>query len=165
MIEECRRWVEEFVLKHNLCPFAHPFVRNGWVEYREASAQELKERLFELLSVLDELDEEKENKTLLLIYDDPQLDFHAYLDLYELCEAAIEQEQRAYQLASFHPQYCFEGEDMDDPANLSNRSPYPMIHILRIEDVADAVEAHNDTQEIPIRNIEYLRTLFPDGII
>ena len=160
VIEACKEWVREFVLKHNLCPFAHPFVRNGWVEYRLSSHAELENRIMEFLSVLDELDLERSSKTMLLIYDDPLLDFHSYLDLYDLCEASLEQENRSYQLASFHPRYCFAGEQYDDPANLSNRAPYPMIHILRLEDVAKAVAGHNDPHGIPHRNISYLREKF-----
>lgn len=163
MIEACRIWVEEFVLKHNLCPFAHPFVRNGWVAYRLSSALDFEARVVEFLSILDELDEHPDPKTLLIIYDDPQLDFYSYLDLYEVCEEALNQENRVYQLASFHPDYCFEGESMNDPANLSNRSPYPMIHILRLTDVTHAIESHKDTDAIPARNIEYLRALFSRG--
>ncbi len=160
IVNACKEWVEGFVLKHNLCPFAHPFVRKGWVEYRLSVHQELEERIIEFLSILDELDEENSPKTLFILYEDPQLDFDAYLDLYELCETALEQESRAYQLASFHPQYCFADEDYDDPANLSNRSPYPMIHILRLDDVAQAIEGHKDPHGIPQRNIAYLREIF-----
>ena len=160
VIDACKEWVEEFVLKHNLCPFAHPFVRNGWVEYRVSVQVELEDRIMDFLSVLDELDEDDSPKTMLLIYDDPQLDFDAYLDFYELCEVSLEKENRAYQLASFHPNYCFADEQYDDPANLSNRSPYPMIHILRLEDVAQAVDAHKDPHGIPRRNISYLREHF-----
>ena len=160
IVEACREWVEGFVLKHNLCPFAHSFVRNGWVEYKVSSHEGLEHRVLEFLSVLDELDGENAPKTMLLLYDDPKLDFDSYLDLYELCETALEQEARAYQLASFHPEYCFEGEDYDDPANLSNRSPYPMIHILRLDDVAQAIEGHKEPHAIPHRNIAYLREMF-----
>ena len=160
IIEACKEWVEEFVLKHNLCPFAHPFVRNEWVEYRLSVQTELEDRIMEFLSALDELDEEDSPKTMLLVYDDPQLDFDTYLDLYELCESSLEQENRAYQLASFHPNYCFADEEYDDPANLSNRSPYPIIHILRLEDVADAVDGHKDSLSIPQRNMLYLREKF-----
>lgn len=160
VVEACTEWVESFVLKHNLCPFAHPFVRNGWVEYRLSVQNHLEDRIMEFLFVLDELDAEMSPKTVLLIYDDPMLGFESYLDLYSLCEASLVQEKRAYQLASFHPNYCFADERHDDPANLSNRSPYPMIHILRLEDVAHAVERHEDPHGIPRRNISYLREKF-----
>ena len=159
-IDACKSWVEGFVLKHNLCPFAHPFVQNGWIEYRLSTKKGLEERILEFLSVLDELDEKEIPKTLLLIYDDIELNFDSYLTLYELCEAALEEEERGYQLASFHPHYCFADEEYDDPANLSNRSPYPMLHILRLEDVANAIAGHKDPHGIPQRNISYLREKF-----
>ena len=35
------------------------------------------------------------------------------------------------QLATFHPHYQFEGEEVADPGSYTNRSPYPTIHLLR----------------------------------
>ena len=162
VVEKCQQWVEEFVIGHNLCPFAHPFAQKKQIGYRLSAETMLEERLQEFLDVLDTLDNEEHIRTILLIYDDPQLDFDAYLDLYELCEELLEEEQRAYQLASFHPDYCFADASEDDPANLSNRSPYPMMHILRLDDVARAIEQHKDVASIPTRNISYLRELFSE---
>lgn len=164
VVEQCQKWVEEFVIGHNLCPFAHPFVQNKQVEYQLSTAHSLEERLQEFLDVLDNLDNEEKIRTILLIYNDPQLDFDSYLDLYELCEDLLEDEQRAYQLASFHPEYCFSDAPQNDPANLSNRSPYPMVHILRLDDVALAIQQHKDVTSIPTRNISYLRRVFSNKL-
>jgi hypothetical protein len=62
-----------------------------------------------------------------------------------------------YQLASFHPNYCFEGSSDTDPANYTNRSPYPMIHIIREESVSKVLSNYPDADNIPIRNIEFAR--------
>jgi hypothetical protein len=150
------------VIEHNLCPFAHPFAKKDLIAYRVSAKQALEDRLYEFLDMLDELDESSSYRTTLLIYDDPNLDFTSYLDLYDLCVDLLEEEGREYQLASFHPAYCFAGEEEADPANLSNRSPHPMIHILRLDDVHLAITNHGDPESIPIRNIDYLRRVFSE---
>jgi uncharacterized protein len=55
--------------------------------------------------------------------------------------------------------YVFAGSDPDDVANCSNRSPYPMLHLLREDSVARAVEAYPDPDAIVERNIETLERL------
>ncbi len=67
-----------------------------------------------------------------------------------------------YQLATFHPDYCFDGADLDDAANYSNRSPYPMVHVLREASVERAIAFYGDTAAIPERNIAYLTALGSD---
>ena len=163
IVEQCKRWVEDFVIGHNLCPFAQSFAKRGEISYRLSRCSETEARLHEFLEELDALESSDDYRTTLLIYDDPRLDFTAYLDLYELCESLIEHEERVFQLASFHPRYRFEGLDDEDPANLSNRSPFPIIHILRIDDVSRAIDEHPDTARIPARNIRYLRETYGDG--
>lgn len=34
------------------------------------------------------------------------------------------------QLATFHPRYRFEGSEEDDASNYTNRSPFPVLHLL-----------------------------------
>ena len=63
------------------------------------------------------------------------------------------------QLATFHPHYQFEGEEVADPGSYTNRSPYPTVHLLRAVDVSRAVDAHPDTETIPVQNVEKLRTI------
>ncbi len=63
------------------------------------------------------------------------------------------------QIASFHPTYRFAGSDEEDPSNYSNRSPYPMFHLLREEHVSDAVARFPDTEQIPTRNVQLLRMM------
>jgi len=64
-----------------------------------------------------------------------------------------------YQLASFHPEYRFEGVELNDPANYTNRSPYPMIHILREASVEQALEKYPNPEKIPERNIQLIQGL------
>ena len=98
-----------------------------------------------------------------------------YLDLVEMAEDLIEEEdyEGVYQVASFHPDYLFAGSDSEDPANYTNRSPYPMLHLLREESIEKALEHYSgDPDEIPERNIRfarekglaYMKRLFNSGI-
>ena len=68
------------------------------------------------------------------------------------------------QLASFHPDYCFDGLDEDDPANYTNRSPFPMFHLIRQDGLAAALESGPDPASIPRRNIALLREMGLDAI-
>jgi hypothetical protein len=67
------------------------------------------------------------------------------------------------QIASFHPAYEFAGSAPDDIENCSNRSPYPMLHLLREDSIERAVAAFPDAGEIYERNIETLRRLGHTG--
>ena len=67
------------------------------------------------------------------------------------------------QVASFHPDYQFEGTDPDDVDNLSNRSPYPTLHLLRESSVDAAVEAFPEAERIFETNIRTLRKLGHEG--
>jgi uncharacterized protein len=86
-------------------------------------------------------------------------DFVLFLAVVEECEAILESSglSRRVQLASFHPNYYFEGEEPADPGSYTNRSPYPAIHLLRTVDVSRAIDAHPDTEAIPAANVERLR--------
>jgi uncharacterized protein len=85
--------------------------------------------------------------------------FDEYLGLVELAESFLEKQDKEgiYQIASFHPTYIFEGSSEDDPSNYTNRSPYPMLHLLREESVSRAIDSFPGTEKIPQRNIQYAR--------
>jgi uncharacterized protein len=99
-------------------------------------------------------------ETSFLILPEGFSDFLAYLDLVGLAEELLENEgfEGIYQVASFHPEYMFEGSPEDDPANYTNRSPYPMLHLLREESIEKALEHYQgDPEEIPGRNVDFAR--------
>ena len=105
------------------------------------------------------LDAEPAIETTLMILPDGMSDFEDYLDLLNVAEALLEAEGYAgiYQLASFHPEYVFAGAPAEDPANYTNRSPWPMWHLLRETSVEAAVAAYPDPESIPERNVDALR--------
>ena len=68
------------------------------------------------------------------------------------------------QVASFHPDYVFAGEPADDPSHLTNRTPYPTLHLLREASIDRAVAAYPDPDVIVERNIATMRRLGADGL-
>ncbi len=62
-----------------------------------------------------------------------------------------------FQLASFHPDYVFEGEDVDDASNYTNRSPLPTLHLIREESMAKVLAVYNNPEQIPENNIALAR--------
>ncbi len=63
------------------------------------------------------------------------------------------------QVASFHPDYQFAGTAHDSVENYTNRSPYPMVHLLREESISGAATDPKTLLDIPRRNIETLGRL------
>ena len=105
------------------------------------------------------LDENDDTETTIIILPNSFSDFNDYLDLTDKAERLIAQEnyEGVYQLASFHPVYRFEGAPKDDAANYTNRSPYPMLQILREDSITKALENFPDPDSIPEKNIDYAR--------
>jgi len=96
-----------------------------------------------------------------LIYAGAFADFDDYLDFLGLAEALLSDQgyEGIYQLASFHPDYSFEEAALDDAANYTNRSPYPMLHLLRESSLEQAIAHYPDPENIPERNIALTREL------
>ena len=88
-------------------------------------------------------------------------DFFDYLDFIDEAEAILFEKgyEGVYQLASFHPDYCFADGASNDVTNYTNRSPYPMIHILREASLEKAISYYGNTEDIPENNKRCLRKL------
>jgi uncharacterized protein len=159
--------VEKSVIGLNLCPFADNPYRAGRVRFRvseQRSAAGLLEDLEQELTLLAAADP-LQCETTLLIHPWVLADFIEYNNFLEACEAAVAQLdlEGELQVASFHPQYQFAGSQPDDIENYTNRSPYPILHLLRESSVERAVAAVGDTEEIYLRNMRTLRALGHDG--
>lgn len=154
-------WVKEFIVSLNVCPFAKREVEKGSVRYVVLRSKKMDVALEELMAEIQWLDEHPETETTLLIFPTLFKDFHRYLDFVETAEDLMfDQEcEGVYQLATFHPDYCFSGTEPDDVSNYTNRSPYPMLHLLREASVDKAIEFYGDTSEIPNQNIEKMEKL------
>jgi len=152
-------WVKQVIMKHNLCPFARREVGRGSIRYVAVEESKPKAVLKALLAEYALLDQQPGVETTLVIMPRGFDDFYAYLDLVARAEDALCEKgyEGIYQLASFHPDYCFEGEPQDDAANYTNRSPYPTLHILREASMEKALENYDDPEAIPERNIQFAR--------
>lgn len=162
-----RRWLEQAVIGLNLCPFAkavHVKEQIRWVESPARDAQGLLDDLVRELQLLAAADPETVETTL-LIHPHALNDFLDYNDFLDVADAAIEELGLAglLQVASFHPNYQFAGTAPDDVENLSNRSPHPMLHLLREDSIDRAVANFPDAATIYERNIETLRRLGAAG--
>lgn len=160
-IEQTRCWVRTVIVEHNFCPFARRELERESIRYSVNHATELE---VALLSVIDEciyLDNNKDTETTLLIFTEAFENFDDYLELVELAGDLLADQgyEGIYQLASFHPDYCFADAEQNDAANYTNRSPYPMLHLIREASMAQALEHYPEPEKIPERNIEYAREL------
>jgi hypothetical protein len=159
--------VERSVIGLNLCPFADSPYRGGRVRFyvsEQRTAAGLLEDLRSELSRLAEADT-LQCETTLLIHPWVLTDFIEYNDFLEVCDATVAELELEgeLQVASFHPQYQFEGSQAEDIENYTNRSPYPMLHLLREASVERAVAAVGNTDEIYLRNMRTLRSLGHEG--
>jgi hypothetical protein len=158
-----RRWLEKSVIGLNLCPFAEGPYRSNRVRFavsERRSAAGLLEDLRSELKALTTADPQ-ECETALLIHPWVLNDFIEYNDFLEVCDAAVAELglEGRLQVASFHPQYQFADSQRDDIENYTNRSPYPMLHLLREASVERAIAATGDTAQIYRKNKRTLRAL------
>jgi len=160
-IEQTQAWVESVVVGLNLCPFAGREVERGSVHYTDLPAVDMEDALLTLMLECDRLDQDPDIETSLLIFSKGFWQFDVFLDLLELAGQLLIDRgyEGVYQLASFHPEYCFEGRGEDDPANYTNRAPYPTLHLIREASLARALASYPNPEEIPERNIAMTRDL------
>ncbi len=156
---QTRQWVEKVVIGCQFCPFAANPFKTGSIAFEISPATELSEALQALAVCFEQLNNHTDIATLLLIFGEGFNRFDDYLELVELAEQLLQKEgyEGVYQVASFHPDYLFAGSTADDPANYTNRSPYPMLHLLREDDVEQALDSHPNPEGIPERNILFAR--------
>ncbi|MEO6131446.1 MAG: DUF1415 domain-containing protein [Saprospiraceae bacterium] len=159
VIVQTNAWIKSVVIGCNFCPFAAKAMLRQSIRYTVLPNATIESSLETLSNELQFLDKHDDFETTLIIFQNDFGDFNEYLDLVEIAETLNSKlgYDGVYQIASFHPAYLFEGSEEDDPANYTNRSVYPMLHILREESITLAVELYPDTEAIPKRNIEYAK--------
>ena len=162
-----KNWLEKAVIGLDLCPFARAVHQRKQIRYAISQAETPDELLVDLRDELRTLAEADpaEIDTTLLIHPRVLEDFLEYNDFLDAADAAVEELDLTgeIQVASFHPQYQFAGAGPDDIENYTNRSPYPMLHLLREASVERAVEAFPETEKIYEKNMETLRRLGHEG--
>ncbi|GAD23106.1 DUF1415 domain-containing protein [Acidovorax sp. MR-S7] len=167
VVQDTVRWLERAVIGLNLCPFAKGVHTKGQIHYAVSHATDARGLLEDLqreLEALAEASPEKRDTTLLMA---PQAlpDFLDFNDFLELADELVEAMDLAgiLQVAPFHPRFQFDGTEVGDVGNCTNRAPYPTLHLLREESIDSAVEAFPEAEEIFERNIEVLERLGAQG--
>lgn len=159
IITQTINWFRAVVIGCNFCPFAAKALNSQSIRYvvmREAATVTVLEQLQQEYL---QLDRHPEIETTFIIFPDSFSAFHQYLQLVSKAEKYSSRKgyDGIYQVASFHPDYCFAGADEQDAANYTNRSVYPMLHLLREASITKALRNFADPGTIPERNMKYAR--------
>jgi uncharacterized protein len=161
IIAAVRYWVERFVVGLDLCPFAGRELLRERVRFAVTPAATEAELLANLQAELDLLDNSPAIETTLLIHPQVLQDFADYNQFLETADELLQAAgmEGIYQVASFHPDYQFAGTAAADVENYTNRSPYPMLHLLREQSLERSIASYPDTAQIPVRNIALMKRL------
>jgi hypothetical protein len=167
IVASTRHWVERAVIGLNLCPFAKAVHVKEQVRYVVSPATTVEALLEQLMDELQMLSDTPADKvdTTLLIHPFVLTDFLDYNEFLDVADAAIEDMdlEGELQVASFHPDYQFADTDINDIENFTNRSPYPILQLLREESIERAVEAFPEAEDIFEKNIATMEKLGHDG--
>lgn len=159
IIVQVRQWLKEVVIGFNFCPFARREFESGRIRYSVIDDVKSERITTTLLDELRYLDNHPHIETTLLIFADSLRNFYDYLALLDVAQQALQNAnyEGIFQLASFHPDYVFEGEQPDDASNYTNRSPFPIIHLLRESSVERARASGLNVDQIPEYNKKLAR--------
>lgn len=167
VIDDTQQWLMQAVVGLNLCPFAKAVVTKHLVRYRVCLSPDpgvvlamLREELQHLASV----DEAVLDTTLLMA---PFLlpDFFQFNAFLSDCDHVLVDLdlEGVLQIADFHPNYTFAGEDPNGMSHFTNRAPYPTLHLLRESSIDKAVAAYPDASLIYARNMALLEKMGREG--
>jgi hypothetical protein len=161
IINPVRTWVEQLVIGEALCPFARRPLEADRVRFTVTDADSESALLASLEKEIARLERDSEIETTLLIHPRVLTDFIAYNQFLDKVDALLRSlsMEGVFQVASFHPDYQFSGTAHDDAENFSNRSPYPLLHLIREESVDAAIDSFDNIDDVPRRNIIHLRAI------
>lgn len=167
IIQQTRGWLSHAVIGLNLCPFAKAVAVKNQIRYTVSLADNSDALLDELCTELQLLAQADAHDidTTLLIHPFTLTDFEAYNDFLNIAETAVELLGLAgvLQIASFHPDFQFADTQANDISNATNRSPYPMLHLLREASIEKAVAAFPNAATIFEANIQTMENLGVQG--
>jgi hypothetical protein len=167
VLKQTRHWLEKAVIGLNLCPFAKAVYVKNQVRLVVSHARHADDLLEELDRELDQLvaTPTEQLETTLLIHPTLFDDFLDFNDFLEVAEGVVDEHglEGVIQLASFHPQFQFDGTEPDDISNYTNRAPFAILHLLREASVEKAVEAFPEAEAIFEQNIATLEKLGASG--
>ena len=161
VIDHVKRWLDQFIIELNLCPFANRERISNRIKFVVSASDHQDPLLADLAVELEYLNSHPDIETTLLIHPDTLTGFTDYNQFLNQVDALLEALDLIgiFQVASFHPSYQFADTEPDDPENYTNRSPYPILHVLREASVEKAINEHPDAGGIPTTNINTLNEL------
>ncbi|MBL4638848.1 MAG: DUF1415 domain-containing protein [Proteobacteria bacterium] len=164
IINSVRHWLEQAVIGLNLCPFAKREFDKDRVRFSMSDASSEEQLLSSLITELELLNKDESIETTLLIHPGVLQNFYDYNDFLDVADGLLIELnlEGIYQIASFHPDYQFAETDYDDVENFTNRSPYPLLHIIREQSLELAIAGHPNADGIPERNITLLKEMGKD---
>ncbi|CAE6910602.1 hypothetical protein ACOMICROBIO_NCLOACGD_02114 [Vibrio sp. B1ASS3] len=161
--EQVDQWLNDVVIGLNLCPFAAKPQRNKQIKIFVSEASQEEALLEDILLQLIELSNTEPEKleTTLVVVPNMLQDFWDYNFFIDWVEGLIKQQdwEGIFQVATFHPDYCFGGAEPEDDENLTNRSPYPVFHLIREESMEKVLKHYPDPESIPDTNISRVSAL------
>ncbi|MBI3883159.1 MAG: DUF1415 domain-containing protein [Sphingobacteriales bacterium] len=159
VINQTKKWITDVIIGCNFCPFAAKEMNRNTVHYQIENGTDETVCLELFLEECIRLDNDKSIETSFLIFPNAYEVFEDYLDLVDLAESILQKHdyEGVYQVASFHPDYQFAGTKLEDVENFTNRSIYPMLHLLREDSITAALEKYAGSGEIPEKNIDFAR--------
>ena len=153
IVADVARWLNEVVIGLNLCPFSGKPTRENRVRFFVSHATDDELLLQDLQHEMELLDEKpaSEIETTLVIVPNHLQDFFDYNQFLNWTNQLLKRNRwvGVYQLATFHPDYCFADAEPEDAENLTNRAPYPILHIIREASLEKALEYFADVEDIP----------------
>lgn len=161
VIRSIQNWVASFVVDLNLCPFAKGVLADNRVRFARTGAATEEQLLTALQAELELLNLDPSIETTLLIHPGILQEFYDYNQFLDNADQLLLQMnlEGVYQVASFHPDYQFDGTDPEDVENYTNRSPYPVLHLIREASLERVLAEFPDTDQIPARNIALMKSL------
>ena len=161
IIDQTKRWIHDFVIGWNMCPFARRVFESEQIRYAVSLTDDSEVLLDDFIRELRTLHESDPGQieTTILIHPFALTDFYVYNDFLDVINTAIADQglDGVIQVASFHPDYRFAGAHPNAIENFTNRSPYPLLHLIREASIAKAMEDYPDIEKIPERNIQTIR--------
>lgn len=157
IIDQTKKWISDVVIACNFCPFAATVVKQHKVHYQVETSETSNTCLTTFLQEINRLNDDAAIETSFIIFPNSFQQFDDYLDLLSLAEKLLKKEgyEGIYQVASFHPLYRFANSSENDAANYTNRSIYPMLHLLREESIDKVLKNYSSPENIPERNIRF----------
>ena len=161
IIRQTQCWLDSVIIKHNICPFAKKERDKGSIYFCVDQHSDISQALENLILECERLESQPEIETTLFMLACLGQDFNDYLNFLDMANQLLIAQgyEGVYQLASFHPEYCFADSETDDPANYTNRSPHPTLHIIREQSLEQALQSYPNPELIPERNVEYCNKL------